>query len=145
VVVSLDLPFGRNGGGFPRWKVPTYRMFARQGQTLHLVRGDSHDPASFDAVKRLLGDRKIDFMMIDGDHSADGVRKDFEMYKTLCSDDAVIALHDILKNRFDPSISVDEFWNEIKNAYDTEEIVDDPDQGNLGIGLVHLGTRKALN
>ncbi len=50
----------------------------------------------------------------------------------------MIALHDILPNRFDRDIEVSRFWHEIKAHYATEEIVDDRNQGNLGIGLIKL-------
>ena len=41
LVISLDLPYGRNGGGFPRWKEKTYQTFAKPGQKLVLQRGNS--------------------------------------------------------------------------------------------------------
>jgi predicted O-methyltransferase YrrM len=36
----------------------------------------------------------IDFIFIDGDHSFEGVKKDFELYSNLLSENGVIALHD---------------------------------------------------
>lgn len=135
-IISLDLPFGRNGGGFPRWKEKTYRSFARPGQRLVLLRGNSHDAASLAAVEAVLAGRKLDFVMIDGDHSYDGVRQDYETYSRLLAPGGVIALHDVLPNRTDPSIDVSRFWTEIAARHDSEEIVHDADQGHLGIGLV---------
>lgn len=135
-IISLDLPFARNGGGFPRWKEKTYRRFARPGQTLVLLRGDSHAPESRDRVVAALGGRPLDFIMIDGDHSYAGVRKDFELYKDLLAPDGEIALHDILENRRDPSIDVNRFWKEVAQRYEHEEIVFDRTQGHMGIGVV---------
>lgn len=137
-IISLDLPYGRNGGGFPQWKEPAYRQFIKPGQTLHLVRGNSHDASSLEAVKALLGpDQDLDFLLIDGDHSHEGVRQDFDMYAPLISEGGMVAVHDILENRFDPSIDVHHFWAWAQERYRTEEIVDDPEQGNFGIGIVH--------
>ena len=136
LIISLDLPYGRNGGGFPRWKEKTYQTFAKPGQQLVLQRGNSHDPASFAAVETLLAGRKLDFIMIDGDHSYEGVRQDFEMYSRLLAPGGMIALHDVVENRGDPSIDVSRFWAEIAARYDSEEIVHDVNQGRLGIGLV---------
>ena len=39
-------------------------------------------------------DIKIDLLFIDGDHSYDGVKKDFEIFSTLLSDNGVIIIHD---------------------------------------------------
>lgn len=39
-------------------------------------------------------DIKIDFLFIDGDHSYEGVKKDFELYSKILSDNGVIVLHD---------------------------------------------------
>jgi hypothetical protein len=39
-------------------------------------------------------DVKIDFLFIDGDHSYEGVKKDFELYSTILSEKGIIMLHD---------------------------------------------------
>jgi hypothetical protein len=39
-------------------------------------------------------DIKIDFLFIDGDHSYEGVKKDFELYSTILSEKGIIMLHD---------------------------------------------------
>ena len=39
-------------------------------------------------------DIKIDYLHIDGDHSYEGVKKDFELYSTIMSDNGVITIHD---------------------------------------------------
>lgn len=144
MIISLDLPYGRNGGGFPAWKEATYRTFAKPGQWLVLLRGNSHDPESFARVEQVLAGRKLDFILIDGDHSCDGVRTDFEMYSRLLAPGGMIALHDVLENRFDPSIDVHRFWSEIANRYNSEEIVDDVNQGQFGIGLVRFAESERL-
>ena len=40
--MSVDLPLGHFGGGYPLFKAPLYRSFARVGQSIELVRADSH-------------------------------------------------------------------------------------------------------
>lgn len=140
-VVSIDLPLGRNGGGYPAWKAPIYKKFVKPGQRLELLRTSSHLPVSRDQA-RAIAPGGYDLIMIDGDHSYEGVKIDFELYSPLLAPGGVIVLHDILNNRFDPEIEVDRLWNEIKPRYETLEIVDSYDQGNLGIGVV-LGPKKA--
>jgi len=39
-------------------------------------------------------DIKIDFLFIDGDHSYEGVKKDFELYSQILSDSGIIIIHD---------------------------------------------------
>ena len=39
-------------------------------------------------------DIKIDFLFIDGDHSYDGVSKDFNLYSTIMEKNGIIAIHD---------------------------------------------------
>src|SRR5262249_24071366 len=44
-IISLDLPMGAYGGGYREWRAPIYRGFARAGQSIHLLRADSHEPS----------------------------------------------------------------------------------------------------
>ena len=39
-------------------------------------------------------DIKIDFLFIDGDHSYEGVKLDFDLYSTILSDNGIIIIHD---------------------------------------------------
>jgi len=39
-------------------------------------------------------DIKIDYLHIDGDHSFEGVKKDFELYSNLVTNDGIISIHD---------------------------------------------------
>jgi hypothetical protein len=43
-------------------------------------------------------DIKIDFLFIDGDHSYEGVKTDFELYSKILVDNGVIVLHDTDEN-----------------------------------------------
>ena len=42
----------------------------------------------------ILQDIKIDVLFIDGDHSYDGVKKDFDLYSKIISENGIIILHD---------------------------------------------------
>lgn len=135
-IISLDLPFGRNGGGYPKWKEKLYAKFAKPGQTLHLMRANSHLDETRTRIEALLKGRKIDVLMIDADHSYEGVKRDYDLYSPLLAQDGFIAMHDVILNRFDPEIEVHRFWDELKATEKTEELVHDYGQGNLGIGIV---------
>jgi predicted O-methyltransferase YrrM len=135
-LISVDLPAGLFGGGYPFWKGLLYRWFIGDGQKLHLIRGNSHDTRTFDKTQRLLTGRKVDLLFIDGDHSYDGAKCDFLRYRTLVRPGGLIAFHDIVENRTDPDITVAPLWREIAQSFQTEEILQSYDQGECGIGIL---------
>lgn len=138
ILVSIDMPGGRFGGGYPYWKKFLYKLFARRGQILHLLRRDSHETETLNMVKRLMGGRRIDFLFIDGDHSYEGVKKDFEMYFPLVRAGGIAVLNDIVEGRPDYVGGVPRFWKEIKSAYRTEEIIKDRSQECWGFGIIYV-------
>ena len=137
-LISIDLPGGPFGGGYPRWKAPLYKSFSRGRQRIYLLRADSHNPATLEKVMLILGNRKIDFLFIDGDHSYEGVKKDFEMYSPLVRKGGIIAFHDIVEHPPDTGCEVNKFWNEIKHNYKYLEIVKDWSQKWAGIGVIYV-------
>jgi predicted O-methyltransferase YrrM len=98
--------------------------------------GDSHDPRTTAEIKRKLAGAEVDFLFIDGDHSYDGVKADFELYSPLVRPEGVIALHDIVPGDEDNVGGVPTFWRELKERYETREIVEDWSQGSAGIGVI---------
>jgi predicted O-methyltransferase YrrM len=141
-IVSVDLPGGMYGGGYPAWKTYFFKWMIGPALTLKLVRRDSHDPRTVEIVRGNF-EGPIDVLFIDADHSYEGVKRDFHLYKDLVRENGVILFHDILENRFDPDISVAPFWRELAARYHAEEIVEDREQGIFGIGL--LGVPETWN
>jgi predicted O-methyltransferase YrrM len=138
-IVSLDLPGGIHGGGYPYWKSFIYRRFPIGSQRLHLLRGDSHKPEMFARLKSILpGDGKVDFLFIDGDHTYEGVKQDFEMYSGLVRPGGLIVFHDICKHPDRVKCDVDRFWQEVKNERRAREFVHDINQGTCGIGVIEV-------
>ena len=133
ILVSLDLPSSLFGRGYPKWKDRLYKSFARDGQKLELVRGNSHQASSMDAVKQCLGSRQIDVLFIDGDHTYEGVKKDFELYSPLVRKGGLIVFHDITPNLKNSEIEVPLFWNELRDAYENSEIRFLQDESGIGI------------
>ena len=139
-LVSVDLPGGEFGGAYPASRVPFYQAFAQAAQKLHLLRMDSHLPQTKTAVSELFAGSKIDFAFIDGDHSYEGVKADFLQYGPLVRPGGVIAFHDILPRPDLPTIQVDRFWNEIREHYESVELIGPPDSGRkIGIGYIRVG------
>lgn len=137
-LISVDLPCGDFGGGYPVWKAPLYRSFAHSEQTVKLARADSHDPATVENVRQLLQGRSVDFLFIDGDHRYEGVKRDYEMYSKLVTPGGIIAFHDIAPPPIGDAAGVDRFWHEIKNGLDYRELIDNPSQRGFGIGVVRV-------
>jgi hypothetical protein len=52
-------------------------------------------------------DIQIDFLFIDGDHSYEGVKTDFELYSKILSDQGIIAIHDTDKE-YEKSLIISE-------------------------------------
>lgn len=138
MIISIDLPGGPFGGGYPKWRIPIFKSFVSNGQRMYLLRRDSHDPATLDQVKGVLKGGKVDFLFIDGDHTYEGVKKDFEMYSPMVKRRGLIAFHDICAKLPGTGCEVDKFWGKIKHAYQCTEIVKDWKQGWAGIGVLYV-------
>lgn len=134
--MSIDLPGGRWGNGYPFYRIPLYHLFAARGQKMVLFRGDSHETTIRDRLSKQLAGKSIDLLFIDGDHSYEGVKKDFEMYGGLVRSGGMIAFHDIFPQPQDPTVEVHKFWNEIKSLYEYVEIADPVEDYRYGIGVI---------
>lgn len=135
VIISIDLPGGRFGGGYSRARIPLYKSFALKNQQIYLIRKNSHDKETLDEVKDILNGNKIDFLFIDGDHTYQEAKRDFEMYSSLVKRNGMIALHDIVQSNI-KGCEVSKFWDEIESKYDHIEIAKDWGQNWAGIGII---------
>jgi len=135
-MISIDLPGGLYGGGYPSWKKSFYRRLIGARRSVHLIRANSHAPETRAELERHLGGKKIDVLFIDGDHTYEGVKQDFRLYAPLVRPGGIVGLHDI-SNRIDADIQVFRFWDELKQKFVTEEIADPAEtSGRFGIGVV---------
>ena len=137
VAISLDLPDGKFGGGYERRRKKLYKEFIwdRRGAKMFLVRDDSHKPETLATVRNTLAGRSIDFLFIDGDHSYEGVRQDFEMYWPLVVEGGIVAFHDIITEG--KGHEVWRFWNELKGGFNSREIIENPTRKKFGIGVIY--------
>ena len=137
-IISIDLPGGPFGGGYPEWKIHLYKSFSKGKQKIYLIRRDSHNPQTLEEVKKILSGEKVDFLFIDGDHTYEGVKKDFEMYSPLMREGGIVAFHDICPHPPETRCEVSKFWNEIRHKYRHREIVSDWNQKWAGIGVLYV-------
>ena len=133
-IVSIDLAGGPFGGDRATTDSSALRRYGQPGQLLHFIQDDSHDMKTRARLEEVLRGREIDFLMIDGDHTYEGVRQDFEMYAPLVGRGRPIAFHDILPHPEDSLCEVDRFWNEIRSGYRHIELTDEGAQyGGIGV------------
>ncbi len=137
LIISIDLPGGPFGGGYPSWKKSVYKTFKRKNQKVELIRGNSHLEETYQKLVSILGSSYIDYLFIDGDHTYEGAKKDFELYRELVKPGGLIGFHDIVIHK-DSACDVSILWNEIKNQYDYKEFVVDWEQNCFGVGLIKL-------
>ena len=148
LILSIDLPHGEFGGGYPPWRGHLYRSFASRRQRIQLLRADSHELETLEATRAALEGRPIDVLFIDGDHAYDGVKGDFEMYGPLVRDGGMIAFHDIVplrpsgpRPRHDFDLQggeVSEFWADLRPTHEVSEFVEDWHSGRFGIGAIKV-------
>lgn len=122
-----------------------HKKLARDKQQVCCFAANSHDAATLERVRHVLGDRQLDVLLIDGDHSYEGVKLDFEMYSPLVRTGGLVAFHDIAPDSFmrtgirsDAYVGgVPIFWREVAaRQTDKWEIVEEKYQDGYGIGLI---------
>jgi hypothetical protein len=72
--------------------------------------GDSRDPRTYAELQRRLDGRPIDLLFLDGNHTYDYVKFEFETYGALTLH--LIAFHDLFETQ-EPGLEVGRFWLEL--------------------------------
>jgi cephalosporin hydroxylase len=146
-IISVDVSFKKS-------RREAVASFARRGQTIICLQGDSHAAATVEQVRARLNGQSLDLLYLDGDHSYKGVASDFRLYAPLVRAGGLVVFHDIMldyKTRFGVETvsytgGVPQFWNELKAAgAQVEEIIEDERQDGFGIGVLRwTGVEFAL-
>jgi len=137
MIITIDIKM-------PPWRKKLLKFYAQPGKTAIAINADSHSQDTIKHVMELLDGNKLDLLLIDGDHSYEGVKKDFFNYSPLVGKGGWIIFHDIIpdyRTRYGIRTTswtgeVPKFWNQIKRDYSHFEIVDDPNQDGYGIGVL---------
>jgi predicted O-methyltransferase YrrM len=135
-IVSVDLPPWERDDPWEAKKVAQFRSFARGRQAIDVIRADSHDPATLDAVRAALAGDPLDFLFIDGDDSYEGVRRDVTDYGAFVRPGGIIALHDIQPHSKGWGGDVPRLWRELRTSYRCAELIADRAQDGFGIGVL---------
>jgi O-antigen biosynthesis protein len=88
---------------------------------------------SFSDARSKFEDHSVDLLHIDGFHTYEAVKEDFETWLPKLSRHAVVILHDIHVRHAD--FGVYKYWAEIKKDHQTIEFV-----GSYGLGVVFLNS-----
>ena len=135
-VVSVDLytlSYADNRARYADWAAPSQA-------TVHVIAGDSRDPAVIAQVAR---HAPYDWVFIDGNHYYGPARSDWEHYGAMAAPGGVVVFHDIVDNtEAHPEIQVARLWEEINAAgYTTAEYINGNGKWG-GIGVVFIGEKK---
>ncbi len=134
-LLSVDLPQGRFGGGYNPRKDRLYRGFARSGQQIELLLGDSHENSTRERVRQWLGGEPLDLLFIDGDHTRDGVLSDLRLYSPLVRQGGSVVLHDIVPGPPEIVGGVPDIWQELPSPLKSA-VVESWQQGGYGLGIL---------
>lgn len=135
-IITMDLPLVRDGAGYSPTKIPFYKSFKSQNQKIYFIRDNSRSISTIEKVKKIINDKQIDVLFIDGDHSYEGVKRDFKNYSPFVKRGGLIAFHDIVDHPLELNCKVYDFWNEIKKKYEYQEFISETHEKWAGIGII---------
>ena len=121
--VSIDMFDGPWGGWILKEHAYLGNVMKQRNDYLHktfsyvtMINGNSHDSETQYAFYNTIGKEKLDLLFIDGDHSYEGVKRDYELYSDYVRGGGLIVFHDINDTEHHRNIGVDvgRFWNELE-------------------------------
>ena len=129
IVISIDYPIGIHGGqGFEERTYVISDALEQANLTnkqFYAINGDSKHPYLVARLEEILDGKKIDFLFIDGDHTYQGVKGDFDIYKQFLNENSIVGFHDIIDSEFhaENNCFVSTLWSELKQKYESVEFM----------------------
>jgi cephalosporin hydroxylase len=114
--ISIDLVEGIHGGvSREEYDSRNQSFKSIYGDDCIFLEGNSHEQSTYDKLVDALNGNLIDFLFIDGDHTYEGVKQDYEMYSKLVAEEGWIAFHDIndTERHRQRDVYVGRLWNEL--------------------------------
>ena len=150
--ISIDMNDGGQHGGIAESEMDKRDLwFAERFDNVKFIRGDSHDFYTYVNLQSVLRPRAsgyvhgmpykdIDFLFIDGDHTYEGVKKDFEMYLPFVKRGGIVAFHDIndTERHRERNVHVAKLWKELVDSekYETVEFNSNLDWAGIGALII---------
>lgn len=137
-LISIDV-------NYPMERQILNKQLVKPKQHVVTIKGDTRMNKTFLKVKRTFNEEPLDLLFIDGDHSIEGVKDDFEQYSQLVRKGGVIVFHDIHPDSYILSGKqtssyvgdVPIFWQQLKkDDPDSKEIIENVHQDGYGMGIV---------
>lgn len=101
-VISIDI-----GTPIPKEIVfENVSRFRKESNSFKYIEGDSTKEETVSKLLQELGDTQIDILFIDGDHSYNGVIRDFELYSKYVSNGGYIIFDDYLDKEYSPDVKL---------------------------------------
>jgi cephalosporin hydroxylase len=145
--ISIDKPDGDSGSWTyvdqEKLKART-ALFKTWAPRVKVITGDSHEQKIWLDVGDILNGQQLDLLFIDGDHSYQGVKSDYAMYRDLVKPGGLIAFHDIKDTEchLNRGCHVHTFWAELKafnsrtppdqRGWTMQEFIGEGDWGGIG-------------
>lgn len=120
IVIGVDL-FGRDRETRKGKTTRVIKQLSSEGHNVYMVQGDSRKVVG--KVRGLLGPRKVGLLHIDGGHSYEVAKADFNNYSPLVEAGGVVLLHDITND----NTQVPKVWRELQAKY-----------GDKAVQLTHI-------
>ena len=141
--ISIDIPNGEFGTNDFN-ESERNEILSQYPGDCKFISGNSQDPLNLIQVEKFLDGREIDFLFIDGDHTEDGVTRDFFLYKHLVKEGGWIGFHDIKTTQFhqESGCCVDVFWKKLEG--DKVEFTNYA-HPSCGIGFIQKNNKMKYN
>jgi predicted O-methyltransferase YrrM len=135
-VVSVDLPMGPFGGATAHLDIAACEKrnseIAERCPNFVGILGNSQEPKTLGAAARALDGKLVDLLFIDGDHTYEGVKRDFEAWSQIVKPGGWVAFHDIADTprHTRDGVEVRKLWLELQG--EKKEWRVDGDFGGIG-------------
>ncbi len=134
VNISVDMSDGGLHGGISEYQMECRNEWFRNRYTNCIFLNEDSKKGSALQILRNQG-VYIDFLFIDGDHSYEGVKADYEIYYPYVAKYGLIAFHDINESErhISRNVFVSKLWDEISCKYSAWEYNAHEDWAGIGV------------